>query len=82
MSTQLVMSGDPSITAGDRLVVRGHRQGQPEQDAEILEVLPGQRSAYRVRWSDGRESIIYPGSDVFVEHFRRRPRRTAERPKS
>jgi hypothetical protein len=64
--------GDPAIAVGDRLVVRAHRQGQLEQDAEILEVLSGERAAYRVRWSDGRESIIYPGTDVFVEHYRRR----------
>ena len=77
MSSQIVTTGDPTIAAGDRLVVRGHRQGQAEQDAEILEVLRGERTAYRVRWSDGHESIIYPGSDVFIEHFRRRSRSRA-----
>ena len=41
---------------------------------EILEVLNGERAAYRVRRSDGRESILYPGSDVFVEHYPRRGR--------
>ena len=77
MSSQMVTAGDPAIQVGDRLVVRGHRQGQPEQDAEILEVLGGERAAYRVRWSDGHESIIYPGSDVFVEHYRRQGRSRA-----
>ena len=72
MSPRMMTAGDPAIVVGDRLVVRAHRQGQPEQDAEILEVLSGQRAAYRVRWSDGRESILYPGPDVFVEHFQRR----------
>ena len=43
-------------------------------DAEILELLNGERAAYRVRWSAGRESILYPGSDVFVEHYPRRGR--------
>ena len=74
MLPQMVSAGDPAIAVGDRLVVRAHRQGQPEQDAEILEVLSGECAAYRVRWSDGHESIIYPGSDVFVEHYRRRGR--------
>lgn len=74
MSPQMVSLGDPTIAVGDRLVVHAHRQGQPEQDAEILEVLNGERAAYRVRWSDGRESILYPGSDVFVEHYPRRGR--------
>ena len=77
MTSQMVSAGDPAIVAGDRLVVRAHHQGQPEQDAEILEVLRGESAAYRVRWSDGRESIIYPGSDVFVEHFRHRAKGSA-----
>lgn len=58
-------------TAGDRLVVRAHHQGEPERDAEILEVLGGDlRPHYRVRWQhDGHESIVYPGEDVFVQHL-------------
>jgi len=64
----------PTLRAvrGDRLVVRGHRQGEPERDAEILEVL-GENGAppYTVRWSDdGHVSRVYPGSDAFVEHFK------------
>ena len=54
--------------AGDRLVVRAHHLGEPERDAEILEVL-GTHGAppYLVRWSDdGHETIVYPGSDVYV----------------
>jgi uncharacterized protein DUF1918 len=62
------------VAAGDRLVVRAHFQGQPERDAEILEVLGGDGPPYRVRWDDGRESIIFPGPDVFIEHFPRRRR--------
>ena len=59
--------------AGDRLVVRAHHQGQPERDAEILEVIGGElRPHYRVRWQDdGHESIVYPGEDVFVQHLAR-----------
>jgi hypothetical protein len=53
--------------AGDRLVVRAHHLGEPERDAEILEVL-GTNGAppYRVRWDDGHESVVYPGSDVYI----------------
>jgi hypothetical protein len=55
---------------GDRLVVRAHHQGQPERDAEILEVLAGARPRYRVRWQDdGHESVVYPGEDVFIERL-------------
>jgi hypothetical protein len=55
--------------AGDRLIVRAHHQGEPERDAEILEVM-GERDHphYRVRWQDtGHETILYPGADVFVQ---------------
>lgn len=55
---------------GDRLVVRGHRQGEPERDAEVLEVL-GEDGAppYLVRWEDGHESEVFPGSDVVIQHL-------------
>jgi hypothetical protein len=57
------------VTAGDRLVVRGHHVGDAERDGEVLEVL-GEDGPYRVRWSDdGHESLLYPGSDVYIEHF-------------
>jgi hypothetical protein len=57
---------------GDRLIVRGHHQGEPERDAEILEVL-GKDGAppYRVRWEDGHTAEIFPGSDVYIPHFKR-----------
>jgi hypothetical protein len=55
---------------GDRLVVRGHHQGERQRDGEILKVL-GDNGAppYLVRWEDGHESEVFPGSDIFVEHF-------------
>lgn len=54
---------------GDRLVIHGHYQGEPERDAEILEVRgPDGGPPFLVRWSDtGRESIVYPGGDAVVE---------------
>jgi hypothetical protein len=61
----------PTPTAGDRLVVRAHHQGEPERDAKILEVL-GTAAAphYRVQWQDdGHVSIVYPGADVFIQHL-------------
>ena len=66
---------------GDRLVIRAHRLGEPEQDAEILEVLgPEGRPPYRVRWEEtGEESLFFPGSDAFVEHLAQRGGR-AKRP--
>lgn len=66
--------GARSVRAGDRLVIRAHHEGQPQRDAEILEVMgPGGTPPYKVRWQDnGRESIYYPGSDAFVEHVTHR----------
>jgi hypothetical protein len=61
--------------AGDVLVIAGHRVGEAERSAEILEVLgeaPNER--YRVRWADGHESVLRPGSDATI---RRRKARAA-----
>lgn len=67
-------SSEPTVAAGDRLVVHAHHQGAVPLDAEIIEVL-GPKGPYRVRWeSDGHESILYPGSDASIEHFPRRKR--------
>jgi hypothetical protein len=58
--------------AGDRLVIKGHYVGQPDRDAEILDVRGADGSPpYLVRWEeDGHEGLFYPGSDAVVEHFR------------
>lgn len=58
-----------SPRAGDRLVIRAHRQGQAERDGEILEVLGTARPRFRVRWEDGRESIVYPRDDAFIDRL-------------
>lgn len=68
----MTSSKDPSTRAkpGDRLVVRGHHQGEPERDGEILKVLGDDGAPpYLVRWEDGHESEVFPGSDMFVQHF-------------
>lgn len=64
---------------GDRLVIRGHHLGEPDRDAEILEVRGrGGGPPYWVRWSDsGREGLLFPGADAAVEHFPRRRRRSS-----
>ena len=57
--------------AGDRLVIKGHYVGQPDRDAEILDVRGADGSPpFLVRWEeDGHEGLFYPGSDAVVEHF-------------
>lgn len=58
-------------TKGDRIVIKGHHLGEPERDAQILEVR-GQHGEppYVVRWDDdGRVGLFFPGSDASVEHI-------------
>lgn len=56
---------------GDRIVIKGHRVGEPERDGKILEVHgEGGAPPYLVRWEDnGHESLFFPSSDAYVEHF-------------
>ncbi len=65
--------GRPGLRAepGDRLVIRGHRLGERERDGEILAALgAGGGPPFRVRWSDsGAETLLYPGSDAYVDHL-------------
>ncbi len=60
-----------TAAVGDRIVVRGHHTGEPDRDAEILRVEGKDGGPpYRVRWSDdGHESLFFPSSDAYVEHF-------------
>ncbi len=57
---------------GDHLIIRGHRVGEPERDAEIIEARgPDGTPPFLVRWSgDGHESLVFPGSDALVRHER------------
>jgi hypothetical protein len=62
---------------GDRLLVAGHRVGEPAKEAEVLEVRGEKGSPpYYVRWADGHESLVYPGSDITVEHHKPRKHTT------
>lgn len=58
-------------SVGDRIIIHGHRVGEPDRDCVILEVCGKDGgSPYRVRWGDtGRESFFYPGPDASVQHF-------------
>jgi hypothetical protein len=58
-------------SVGDRLVIKGHHVGEPDRDAEILEVHGADGAPpWLVRWSDdGHEGLFFPGSDAMVEHF-------------
>ena len=49
---------------GDQLVVRSRQVGRADQQGEIVEVMSSGTEHYRVRWSDGRETVLFPGSDA------------------
>ncbi len=54
---------------GDRLHVHGRIVGDPEHAAEIIEIRGENGSPpYVVRYDDGRENIVVPGADAWVEH--------------
>lgn len=54
---------------GDRIIIDSNRVGRGRQSGEIVEVIDGSAAGgcYRVRWSDGHESVLYPGTDARVE---------------
>lgn len=62
--------------AGDEVLLESHRLRGARRTGTIVEVLgsPG-HEYYRVRWQDGRESILHPGSDVAIVPRAPRPRR-------
>src|SRR5207237_464895 len=62
----------------DRIVVEGSKVGQERRNGEIVEVIdtPGPRH-YRVRWSDGHESIFFPSSDARVVVKKPQPKKAA-----
>jgi hypothetical protein len=52
---------------GDRIIVRSNKVGQPEREAEVLEVRgPDGGSPFVVRWTDGHEALFYPGTDARI----------------
>jgi len=57
-------------TVGDHLIVHGRIVGQSDRTGEIIDVR-GQDGAppYLVRFSDGHESVIFPGPDCVIEHI-------------
>jgi len=71
MNVQLDGRRHMYATAGDRIVIKGHRVGEPDRDCEVIEVQgPDGTPPFRVRWDDsGHEGLFFPGSDASVQHF-------------
>ncbi|MEV0029428.1 DUF1918 domain-containing protein [Nocardia sp. NPDC050793] len=56
---------------GDRLLVHGHVVGEGDRHGEIVEVRgDGGAPPYVVRFTDGHESLVYPGPDAVIEHIK------------
>ena len=50
-----------SAKPGDVLVLDSAQVGSPPREGEVLEVIRGEvRVSYRVRWPDGRQTLISP----------------------
>jgi len=48
---------------GDRIVIESTEVGQARREGEIVEVISGETSVhYRIRWSDGHESVLFPSA--------------------
>jgi hypothetical protein len=75
------MTGKP----GERIEVESEAVGQPTREGEILEVIQGEVGIrYRVRWSDGHESVFSPSGGsarivAAVGAARTKPRATPNR---
>jgi hypothetical protein len=66
---------DMRAGVGDRVVIHGHRSGEPDRDGEVLEVhgVDG-APPYVVRWDDnGHETVFFPGPDATIDHFEHQP---------
>jgi hypothetical protein len=56
-------------TVGERLLIRGRTVGSTDRHGEIVEVRGADGAPpYLVRFDDGHESLVFPGSDCVVEH--------------
>lgn len=48
---------------GDRIVVETEHVGDVEREGEVIEVIEGDLGMrYRVRWRDGRETVLTPAA--------------------
>jgi hypothetical protein len=59
---------------GDRIVIHGHHIGEPDRDAEIVEVRgENGEPPFVVRWGDdGHQSLLFPGPDTSLEPYEQR----------
>jgi Domain of unknown function (DUF1918) len=59
-----------AVRPGDVVAIAGRHVGDRGRTGEILEVLGDDlHPHYRVRWEDGRESILYPGEGTTIHRL-------------
>lgn len=58
-------TGSMQARRGDHIVIDSPQVGLPPREGEVLTVIVGEVSVrYRVKWSDGHESLISPVAGV------------------
>jgi len=63
--------GELVAEEGDRIVISGHRVGEPERKGLILATHPGGVPPFTIQWDDEEgERLFFPGSDAHVESRR------------
>ncbi len=51
--------------------MHGHVVGEGDRHGEIVEVRGAEGAPpYVVRFTDGHESLVYPGPDAVIEHMK------------
>lgn len=55
---------------GDKIVVEARHTGDRTRQGGIVAVLGADETVhYRVRWADGHESVLFPGSDTRMQRI-------------
>ena len=53
----------------DRIVIRGKTVESPDRFGEVIEARgENGEPPYLVRFDDGHETLVYPGTDTVIEH--------------
>ena len=52
-----------AVRPGDLIILDSAQVGSPAREGEVLQIIQGELSlSYRVRWADGRQTLISPMS--------------------
>ncbi|GAA1997946.1 DUF1918 domain-containing protein [Microbacterium pumilum] len=56
-------------SVGDRVTIHGRSVGMPDHSGEVIEVRgDGDEALLVVRYDDGHQEILSPGSDCQIHH--------------